>query len=87
MKSWSEPYEYRKYLERLQDPKQPVFRKVKALNTNGTAWVVEDTANGFICLQSYSTIVSFVVDGQVIDLGKWSVTTSKHQGQFRYDQR
>lgn len=81
--AWSAPYHYEKYLDRLQDPKEPEFEKVKPLNTNGTAYVVRDRANGFICLQSYSTIVSFVVDGQVIDLGHWSVTTSKHQGQFR----
>lgn len=81
--AWSAPYYYEEYLDRLQDPKEPEFEKVKPLNTNGTAYVVRDRANGFICLQSYSTIVSFVVDGQVIDLGSWSVTTSKHQGQFR----
>ena len=48
----------------------------------GKARVV-DHENGTIELQSYDTIVSRCVNGKVEELGKWSVTTTRHQKEFR----
>lgn len=48
------------------------------------AWVLRDKfGNKF--LQSYNTIVSiyFADTREILDLGKWSVTTSRHQSKFR----
>ena len=82
--AWTRPSDIEKYLEVLENPARPEWEKVEALNTNGTAWVVRDTANGVLALQSYSTVVSVYMGGEVKRLGRWSVTTSKHQGQFEY---
>ena len=69
------------YLDHLESPKTPVWENVCQID-NCQAWVVRDTANGLVCLQSYSTIVSFKLGGETVHLGKWSVTTSKHQSAF-----
>ena len=47
----------------------------------GKAHVI-DYENGTMELQSYSTIVSRVVNGKVEHLGKWNMTTSRHQREF-----
>lgn len=47
----------------------------------GKAHVIEKD-DGIIELQSYNTIVSRCVNGKVEHLGKWSVTTSRHQREF-----
>ena len=80
--AWTRPSEIGEYLGVLENPARPEWEKVEVLNTNGTAWVVRDTANGVLALQSYSTVVSVLMGGEVRRLGKWSVTTSKHQCQF-----
>lgn len=48
------------------------------------AWVITDTLTGNKYLQSYNTIVSiyFKDVDEIKHLGKWSVTTSRHQGCF-----
>ena len=48
----------------------------------GKAHVI-DHENGTIELQSYNTIVSRCVNGKIEELGKWSVTTTRHQKEFR----
>ena len=47
------------------------------------AWIIRDKF-GNKYLQSYNTIVSiyFSDTREVLHLGKWSVTTSRHQGVF-----
>ena len=47
----------------------------------GKAQVVEYD-DGTTALKSYDTIVSRCVNGKVEHLGKWSVTTSRHQREF-----
>ena len=47
----------------------------------GKAHVI-DHGNGFYQLQSYDTIVSECRNGKVTHLGKWSMTTSRHQKEF-----
>ena len=47
----------------------------------GKAHVI-DHHNGIYELQSYDTIVSRCDHGKVEHLGKWSVTTSRHQREF-----
>lgn len=48
----------------------------------GKAHVI-DHENGTLELQSYDTIVSRCVNGKVEELGKWSMTTTRHQKEFR----
>ena len=48
----------------------------------GKARVI-DHEDGTIELKSYDTIVSRCVNGKVEELGKWSVTTTRHQKEFR----
>ena len=48
----------------------------------GKAHVI-DYENGIFELLSYDTIVSRCVNGKVEELGKWSMTTSRHQREFR----
>lgn len=50
------------------------------------AWVITDTLTGNKYLQSYNTIVSiyFKDTDEIKILGKFSATTSRHQGCFRY---
>lgn len=80
--AWSAPYNRAEYMEYLEAPKSPDWVKVAALNTNDTAYVVYDRANGVYALQSYSTICSIQVGDSDVRLGRWSVTTSKHQCHF-----
>lgn len=88
---WSSPSEYYDYLNMLEKPRLPHFELVSKLEVGrgsfvgaGHAWIVRDTENGIICLQSYSTIVSFKVGNKVIDCwsGKTRATTH-HQNRFR----
>ena len=88
---WSRPTEYSDYLRMLEQPRLPNFVLVGELEVGrgsfvgaGNAWIVRDTENGIICLQSYSTIVSFKVGEKVIDCwsGKTRATTH-HQNRFR----
>ena len=44
---------------------------------------VIDYENGTIELQSYDTIVSRCINGKVEELGRWSMTTTRHQKEFR----
>jgi hypothetical protein len=48
------------------------------------AWIIRDKF-GNKYLQSYNTIVSiyFADTREVLHLGKWSVTTSRHQSEFQ----
>ena len=48
----------------------------------GKAHVI-DYEDGTLELQSYDTIVSRCVNGKVEELGKWSMTTTRHQKEFR----
>jgi hypothetical protein len=48
----------------------------------GKAHVI-DYENGTFELQSYETIVSRCVNGNVEELGKFSNTTTRHQKEFR----
>lgn len=48
----------------------------------GKAHVI-DYENGVLELQSYNTIVSRCINGNVENLGKWSQTTTRHQKEFR----
>lgn len=90
MMSYSPAYHYSQYLAALDgrfgSHKTPEFVKLGRLRSM-SAWVVRDTANGVLCLQSYATIVSCVFDGEAIRLGNWSVTTSKHQSFFAREWR
>ena len=47
----------------------------------GKATVI-DRENGTIDLYSYDTLVSKCINGNVIHLGKWSQTTTRHQKEF-----
>lgn len=87
--TWERPYEYGAYLNKLENPEHPDFELVAELdvgrgsfNGAGHAWVVYDRANGVECLQSYGTIVSVRIGGQVEHLGKWTPTTSRHQCRY-----
>lgn len=48
------------------------------------AWAITDTLTGNKYLQSYNTIVSiyFKDTDEIKHLGKWSVTTTRHQNTF-----
>lgn len=70
------------YMQALNNPKPPVFETVERIS-NCQAWVVRDTANNMICLQSYYTIVSIKVGNGSKDLANYSSTTSRHQCYFR----
>lgn len=80
---WYKPDFYRDYLAKIgsRNPRinWELVRQIGACQ----AWIVRDTANNRVCLQSYSTIVSYVTDtGTPVRLGKWTTTTSKHQTLF-----
>lgn len=77
-----EPNDLSDYLKSLQEPKKPVFEEVERIR-NTRSWVVRDTANKMICLQSYFTIVSVKVGATSKDLANFSSTTSKQQCYFR----
>lgn len=70
------------YTKATKITKQPKWEVVQQLGSK-QAWVVKDVANGYTTLQSYNTIVSVKINNEVVDLGKWSRTTSKHQTLFR----
>ena len=70
------------YLAALESPKRPVWEEICQIDSC-QAWVVKDTANDVICLQSYYTIVSIKMGDEILDLGRWSNTTSRHQSKFR----
>ena len=79
--SWEEPTDIRVYREKLENSMYPQWEKVKRFNRMN-AWVVRDTVNGNICLQSYRTIVAMKVGGEALSFGRWSVSTSRHQRDF-----
>lgn len=74
--------ETKAYVEATKITKQPKWEVVQQLGSK-QAWIVKDVANGFVALQSYNTIVSVKINNEVVDLGKWSPTTSRHQSLFR----
>lgn len=74
-------YETDEYLSRLESPKTPVWEEICQIDAC-QAWVVRDTANDVVCLQSYHTIVSMKMGDEIVELGKWSRTTSNHQRKF-----
>lgn len=76
-----EPNDLSDYLKSLQEPKTPRFEEVERIR-NTRSWVVRDTANKMICLQSYYTIVSVKVGASSKDLANFSSTTSKQQCLF-----
>lgn len=45
--------------------------------------IVLDEGDGVFKLYSYNTLVSICINGIVEDFGKFSVTTSRHQKEFR----
>lgn len=45
--------------------------------------IVIDEGDGVLKLYSYNTLVSICINGIVQDFGKFSVTTSRHQKEFR----
>lgn len=77
-----EPNDLSDYLKSLQEPKRPYFEEIERIR-NTRSWVVRDTANHMICLQSYFTIVSVKVGATSKDLANYSSTTSKQQCYFR----
>lgn len=86
---WEYPYHYAEYFKSLENPNHPKFELVEELEVghtgfdgSGHAWVVRDTENDVICLQSYLTIVSVKAGDDSVDLGKWSRTTTRHQFRF-----
>lgn len=54
------------------DSRKSFYGKAQVINYGG----------GYMELKSYDTIVSRVDNGKVEHLGKWSVTTSRHQREF-----
>lgn len=88
--TWHRPYEWQAYLNSLESPEHPEIELVEELDVGsgsyrgaGHAWVVKDTANNVVCLQSYATIVSVQAGAESVDLGNWSRTTAHHQRRFR----
>jgi hypothetical protein len=76
-----EPNALDDYIKSLQDPKTPKFEEVERIR-NTRAWVVRDTANHMICLQSYFTIVAVKLGASSKDLANFSATTAKQQRYF-----
>ncbi len=81
LRSRPEPNDLDDYLKHLQDPKTPVFEEVERIR-NSSSWLVRDTANHMICLQSYFTIVSVKVGARSKDLANFSSTTARQQCWF-----
>lgn len=77
-----EPNDLSDYLKSVREPKTPVFEEIERIR-NTRSWVVRDTANKMICLQSYFTIVSVKVGASSKDLANFSATTSRQQCYFR----
>ena len=59
-------------LEAIYDSRASFYGKAHVIAYGG----------GVYELQSYNTIVSRCENGKVTHLGKWSVTTSRHQREF-----
>ena len=59
-------------LEARFDSRKSFYRKARVI----------DNGDGVLLLQSYNTIVSRCIGGQVEHLGKWRQTTSRHQREF-----
>lgn len=79
---WEEPRCTREYMAALAEgAKEPVWERVCRLGSKN-AWVVHDTANDVYCCQSYWTIVSYRCGDTAVRLGEWSMTTTRHQGDF-----
>ena len=76
------PNDYSKYLGELNDPKTPVWGTPERLKAGTPAWKVFDRANGLWCCVSYNTVVSVYDGARVRELGKWSMTTTRHQKMF-----
>ena len=76
------PNDYSKYLGELNDPKIPEWGTPERLKAGTPAWKVFDKANGVWCCVSYNTVVSVYDGASVRDLGKWSMTTTRHQKMF-----
>ena len=76
------PSHYEEYLAALVEPRQPVWGTPVRLKKGTPAWAVKDEANGLLCLVSYYTVVSFKAGNAVRHLGKWSMTTTRHQKMF-----
>lgn len=74
--------DYSAYLNALNQPKTPVWGEPERLKRGTPAWKVRDTANGLTVLVSYNTVVSVWDGHEVRHLGKWSLTTSRHQRLF-----
>lgn len=72
----------RVYREHLEDSLPPAFEKICRLGSKN-AWVVRDYVNNIICLQSYRTIVAMKAGDTAVDFGRWSNSTTRHQGDFR----
>lgn len=71
------------YEERLEAGHQaPKFEMIERFGSKN-AWVVKDTANNIVCLQSYNTIVSMQAGSSSIDFYDYSSSTSRHQSLFR----
>ena len=87
---WTYPYYTEDYRNMLAEgAAAPRFELVAEMDVgrgsfcgSGHAWIVKDVANGVVCLQSYSTIVSVVREGKAVKLGYWTRTTSGHQNKF-----
>ena len=71
----------RVYREHLENSLPPAFEKICRIGSKN-AWVVRDYVNGNICLQSYRTIVAMKAGDTSVNFGRWSMTTSRHQGDF-----
>lgn len=82
---WESPTRYSDYLQSIPSAGRvhPQWKLIKQLD-NCQAWVVMDTANDRTCLQSYSTIVSYIdrATKKIVRLGKWTRTTSCQQTRF-----
>ena len=79
---YEEATDVRVYREHLENSLPPAFEKICRFNSKN-AWVVRDYVNHVICLQSYSTIVAMKVGDTAVDFGRWSNSTTRHQGDFR----
>lgn len=76
------PSEYGAYMAALDNPKEPEWGTPERLKRGTPCWKVYDRANGAWCCVSYRTVVSVCIGGRVKHLGKWSMTTTRHQGLF-----
>lgn len=87
--TWEYPIYCENYMSALEGANPPHWEVLEELPLRGSftgaghAWIVKDTANGVVALQSYRTIVSiYAGGGKVMHLGKWTPTTSRQQSRF-----